>query len=274
MVSFYMVKNRQRSEWYKFYQDRMNMHYRQHIEIRYADFINAIINQMPDLGKKPVHLHEAGCGAANISRALYKKLRAQKVNFHISMSDKCVDMLELAHENFAEGYKACIDMLKDTLPPAEVIFSHGVLEHFTNEEIVKIVSKQLQSSKKVIHYVPSDKYNKPSFGDERLMSAEQWQKICNPTSIIEFNDGYDLILIWDLDKIKYPSFIFLNDKIVRRIPARESHISYEGMSIPKTDGFFLSKGIFYYPDIRYKDGYAKEYRYPTPNEELIYGIEG
>lgn len=267
-----MYKNRQRSEWYKFYQDRQNMHYKKHIATRYEDFIHYIINSMPDKGKKPVHLHEAGCGAANVSLALYNELKGIDINFHISMSDKCPDMLELAHENVPEGYKALIDMTKDTLPTADVIFSHGVLEHFNNEDIVKIVSKQLESASKVVHYVPSDKYKTPSFGDERLMSAEQWQEICNPTYIEEFNKGYDLILSWDLNKITYPNFIMLNDKVIRQVPGRDHHIKFEdGISIPKTDAFFLSKGSFCYPAIKYANSYGRTYRYPTANEELIYG---
>lgn len=261
--------NRQRSEWYKFYQDRMNIHYRKHIESRYEDFINAIINALPEKGRKPVHIHEAGCGAANVSLAVHKKLKAQGINFHISMSDKCSDMLELAHENLPEGYKALIDITKDNLPSADVSFSHGVLEHFDNEQIAKIISNQLKSSKIVLHYVPSAKYKKPSFGDERLLTVQDWQDICSPTSIIEFNDGYDLILVWHLDKIKYPDFIFLNDKIVKRVPYRDGHVSYEGMAIPLADPFFIGKKEFYYAF--YKDSYAKKYRYPTANEELIYG---
>lgn len=267
-----MHKNKQRSEWYKFYQDRQNIIYKKHIETRYEEFIHYIINSLPDKGKKPIHIHEAGCGAANLSAALYKQLKELELNFHITLSDKCPDMLELAHENLSEGYKALIDMTKDRLPTADVIFSHGVLEHFDNQTITKIVANQLQSANKVIHYVPSDKYSKPSFGDERLMSAEQWQEICNPTYIEEFNKGYDLILSWDINKITYPSFIMRDDKILHRVPSREGHIKYEdGISIPITDPFFLSKDTFIYPDAKYQSSYVKKYRYPTPNEELIYG---
>ena len=266
------MKSRQRSEWYKFYRNRQNMIYKKHIETRYEDFINAIINAMPDKGRKPIHIHEAGCGAANVSLALFKKLKAQGINFHISMSDKCPDMLELAHENLPDGYKALIDITKDNLPSADVSFSHGVLEHFDNEQITKIVSNQLKSSKVVLHYVPSAKYKKPSFGDERLLSVQEWQEICNPTSIVEFNDGYDLILVWDLDKRIYPNFIFKDNQVVKKVPSRDGHISYEGMSIPFNDAFFLTKKSFQYPSAYYNPLHtAPTYRYPTANEELIYG---
>lgn len=270
-----MRQDKQRSEWYKFYQDRQNIIYKKHIETRYEEFIHYLINALPDKGKKPVHIHEAGCGAANLSLALYKQLKDIEINFHISMSDKCKDMLELAHENVPEAYKALIDMTKDTLPKADIIFSHGVLEHFNDEQIARIVANQLDSTDKVVHYVPSAKYKKPSFGDERLLTPEEWQEICNPTSIIEFNGGYDLILVWDKTKFTYPSFLIQEtdsgDKIVPRTSSREHHVSYEGMSFSRYSDFFISRGKFSYPDAKYS--WAKNYRYPTANEELIYGVK-
>ena len=36
----------------------------------------------------------------------------------------------------------------------------------------------------------------PSFGDERLMSAWEWKRKFQPSSIIEFNEGKDLVLVW------------------------------------------------------------------------------
>lgn len=262
------MQNKKRSEWYNFYKDRQNMIYKKHIETKYADFIDTIINNLPDNGKKPVHIHEAGCGAANVSLAIYNKLKQQGINFHISMSDKCKDMLELAHENVPEAYKAQIDVLIEQPPHADVIFSHGLLEHFNDEDIVKLLTNQLRQTNKVIHYVPSSKYKKPSFGDERLMTSEQWQKICNPTSIVEFNDGHDLILTWDINKIRYPSILMIDDKIpLKRTTVGSHYVFYEGLNISKNDKFFIDRKSFEL------NGFCqgRTYSYPTPQQELLYG---
>ena len=77
-----------------------------------------------------------------------------------------------------------------------IIHSHGVLEHFEDHEIHEILHYQKAISPLLIHYVPSDKYTYKSFGDERLLSKEYWKENFNPTEIIEFNSGYDLILKW------------------------------------------------------------------------------
>lgn len=78
----------------------------------------------------------------------------------------------------------------------EVGHSHGVLEHFNDVEIRDIIKLQREQYETLIHYVPSYLYRTPSFGDERLMTPENWQEICQPDEIIEFNGGYDLILKW------------------------------------------------------------------------------
>jgi hypothetical protein len=47
-----------------------------------------------------------------------------------------------------------------------------------------------------VHYVPG-LYDKPTFGDERLMSVDAWWKICKPSQIITFNDGLDYALVFE-----------------------------------------------------------------------------
>jgi len=161
------------NNWYNFYYERMNDRYRDHIASRYWDFIDYIIENSRGAEK----IHEAGCGAANISRIVSKFTNAKLV-----LTDKCPQMLNLAKQNMkeTEGYEtALVNLLNDTCPDSDVVYSHGVLEHFDDEQIRTIVENQLKSAKTVIHYVPSAKYSSPSFGDERLMTVDKWKEICN-----------------------------------------------------------------------------------------------
>ena len=43
-----------------------------------------------------------------------------------------------------------------------------------------------------IHYVPLDKYEVPSYGDERLLPYEFWLDMLKPKEWALFNDGHDL----------------------------------------------------------------------------------
>jgi len=180
------------SAWYNFYVARMNDAYYDHVFRKYLQFINQIAMRcLP--GDIVV---EAGCGTANITRAL-KELRPESKYIVVDNDDK---MLGLAASNLREWPSIAarqLDIRYDEMPKADIVHGHGVLEHFDDETIRQIIGLQISSGARfVAHYVPSAKYKKPSFGDERLMTPELWKEICAPTEIYEFNDGYDLVLMW------------------------------------------------------------------------------
>ena len=108
----------------------------------------------------------------------------------------------LARENCPQAQIYFFDIAKKIVSKSDVIFGHGVLEHFSDEECVKIVSQQRENARvKVVHYVPLDKYVTPSFGDERLLPAFHWVSLLSPTRVWVENDGYDLFMEWDCEKV-------------------------------------------------------------------------
>lgn len=183
-----------RNDFYQTYEARMNEKYRTHIERKYYPFIELILRELP-LGACSVG--EFGCGAANISRVLAK---AKPEIDHI-LVDIDQRMLALAGKNMdltSSRFELIPWNILSPLPHLrlQLVHSHGVLEHFSDRDIRQILDCQKLITHTLIHYVPSHKYEKPSFGDERLLTPEQWKKICNPDQILEFNDGFDLALIW------------------------------------------------------------------------------
>ena len=181
--------------WTEFYKQRLNDSYYNHVKTKYKRFIDEI-SVSYSAGYRVVEL---GCGMANITRALIdNNLWAE-----YSIMDLEQGMLDLSESNLRNNQKYVTiskgDILLDCLS-GDVAHSHGVLEHFCDSQIRKIIALQKDNYSKLIHYVPSNKYETPSFGDERLLSVDQWKEICNPDEIIEFNDGYDLILKWKGNK--------------------------------------------------------------------------
>jgi acetyltransferase-like isoleucine patch superfamily enzyme/MoaA/NifB/PqqE/SkfB family radical SAM enzyme len=59
----------------------------------------------------------------------------------------------------------------------DVVFHQGVLEHFSDDEIRKIISIQVQHTDHVVFSVPSQYFPRKVFGDERLLSKEKWGEI-------------------------------------------------------------------------------------------------
>ena len=139
---------------------------------------------------------EFGAGTGLVSRLTFN-------NTYQVLLDNDYDMLALARViNSYRGYNRVAVIHWDILESYykhtmfNVAHSHGVLEHFNDGDIRRIVRNMRDCASSVVCYVPSSRYTYKSFGDERLLTPKAWKKICNPKEIIEFNDGYDLILKW------------------------------------------------------------------------------
>ncbi len=63
----------------------------------------------------------------------------------------------------------------------DVSFSNGVLEHFTNEQIIDTLKQQMRIAKIVIFGIPTKYFNQEEamYGDERYMSYKFWRSLIN-----------------------------------------------------------------------------------------------
>ena len=111
--------------------------------------------------------------------------------------DNNVDMLRLSDRNVTgKNVKRVLCDLTRFSHNGGLVHSHGVLEHLSPGDIQQVIRRQKQCYSRVIHYVPSNRYTYKSFGNELLLSKQQWVKLVHPDKVIEFNNGYDLILSW------------------------------------------------------------------------------
>jgi ubiquinone/menaquinone biosynthesis C-methylase UbiE len=59
----------------------------------------------------------------------------------------------------------------------DIAFSQGLFEHFSDEDIVRLVIEQLRVAKRIIFSVPSFWYPRRDFRNERLMKIKGWLDI-------------------------------------------------------------------------------------------------
>lgn len=59
----------------------------------------------------------------------------------------------------------------------DVCYSQGFFEHFTDKEIVRLFKEQLRVSKSIVHTVPSDRYPRRQFGNERHLARSTWHNL-------------------------------------------------------------------------------------------------
>lgn len=189
--------NYSETSWSSFYSDRVNnSSYLDKFYNKYKqliDFIDKQIEINPD-----IIIKEEGCGIGNVSKAHYfnGKFKPKKYIF----SDIDSSMLELTKIN-SSGINVPMEYINEDILKQKhyeentLIVTHGVLEHFSDLEIKKIIENQ--KHKNVIascHYVPLEGYYKPSFGDERLFSASKWIMLVGHYTEINIINNQDLFI--------------------------------------------------------------------------------
>lgn len=212
----------QKITWNDYYKDRVrNRDYMEAFNNKYGRFIGEIILNIKRLSNKatPIILKEEGCGIGTISLAIsdtedkligslgLKNSSDTKEVSKVILSDINTSMLKLCYKNtnpiFSGSYLGQVPFFytKENICEPKffesrtLVVTHGVLEHFSDENIIKIISTYNDDNVLFqAHYVPTDKYEKQSFGDERLLPVETWITLVNPDYYILDNEGTDLYM--------------------------------------------------------------------------------
>lgn len=209
--------------WSEYYKDRVcNRDYDKAFIQKYNRFIMEIILKIKSFaepGITSIVLKEEGCGIGTVSKCISKveplflKLIGMSEPESYDEIGKVVftdinsDMLDLCRlntrmlsmgsylANKPSFYARENILLPKYYEPNTVVVTHGVLEHFQDTDIQQIV--QTYDNENVLfqaHYVPTSKYEAPSYGDERLMSVESWIQLVQPDYYIVDNEGLDLYM--------------------------------------------------------------------------------
>jgi|GEM_PF-2658670 len=157
-------------------------------------------------------LLETGFGTGYLMVALYEFLHSEIYNLSIVGVDNsagCVkrfeELVEKKGFDFLSDGKilATINKISDDIFNSKVyegsifastkhglIYHQGLLEHFSDAKIKELLELQTQNSFAVIFSIPSFFYGKQDFGDERLLTIEQWQEILTPFDFLRL-EYYD-----------------------------------------------------------------------------------
>jgi 2-polyprenyl-3-methyl-5-hydroxy-6-metoxy-1,4-benzoquinol methylase len=178
--------------WYNFYKTRVNSEeYLKYFKQRYKPMIDVIVGFVPSV------ICEEGVGIGSLAKSL-SDLATVPLIYGF---DNDPLMIELATLNLKETKSKIIIYEDDIIKPKTMIYSslvctHGVLEHLSDEDIKIITDRyERRNIKHRVHYVPTEKYGTPSFGDERLLPVHHWLNLVKPKDYIIFNEGHDLLLI-------------------------------------------------------------------------------
>ena len=188
--------------WSQFYAGRTGHDYRKYVSERYDTFIERIIYE----GRNCHTFLELGVGMGTITSILMERMTGLSRGF--AGVDRDEQMVETAGKNLMLAYDEWgadepppiftkdiryLELTKGKVKsPNILVHSHGVLEHFSDEEIRQIVQ---QFDTPQVHYVPGNGYGSPSRGDERLLPLDYWRELVQPQEVFTFNGGLDYGLV-------------------------------------------------------------------------------
>jgi len=180
-------KESQKADWFEFYKNRVeSASYLEHFRNKYGLLI-ALVKSFSICGL----IKEEGIGIGTLSKVI-----GGNVTYG---SDICERMLMLCRAN-----NPGIEVYREDIRSKEKIYkrgtfsvvTHGVLEHFNNKDIHSILRTYDFNIKFSIHYVPTNEYSEPSFGDERLLPVQYWIDTFRPYHFLTENQEKDLYLIF------------------------------------------------------------------------------
>ncbi len=135
------------------------------------DFLIEIINF------RPSKILEVGTGSGGMSIFL------GWLGLDITGIDIDPEVVAKAETEAAELHSSAKFEVADTfhLPYGDntfdLIFHQGLMEHFSDSDIRRILAEQLRVARRVVLSVPNHWYPRRDFGDERLMDKHHWGKI-------------------------------------------------------------------------------------------------
>ena len=116
----------------------------------------------------------------------------------VTACDKNSSVLETAKKN-ALFWRANVNFISlDLKTPNlardsfDLVFCQGVLEHFSDAEILEISSRMLELAPVFVFSVPGIYYRHKDFGDERLLPEKHWRRLLEPAGVVSIRPYYSV----------------------------------------------------------------------------------
>lgn len=156
---------------------------------------------------------ECGCGTGKFSAYLASLgLNTYAMDLEDAMVEQTKKISKsISPKNLVNVFKGDVATIPFENNFFSVTHSSGVLEHYSDKEIVKLINEQLRVSDVCIFSVPTTYFEKKMLGNERFMKRKEWRKIISQSDgkiIKETGYHYKGLKKRILDIIKKPKKIF------------------------------------------------------------------
>ena len=175
--------------------------------------LRELITQIRRAANPPATVLEVGCGSGLTSVLL------ASMGYHVTAIDANAELAarmkrhETAFPNLL-GAQADMFEMKFSDKAFDIAFSQGVLEHYSDNDIVRALSEQRRIARIVVIDVPNGRGKIGDYSDERLISPSQWRKLIRASKLVIVNQSARGMARWSE---RYPKLLgWLEDSWVAR----------------------------------------------------------
>lgn len=203
------------NQWNKLYENYINKEFKNWDEYFKTKmklkkkFLNQVLKYYD--GKKPVL--ECGAGTGKFSAYLASKgLKTYAMDLEKAMVEQAKELSkQVSSTNNVNVFQGDIRKIPFGNKYFSVTHSSGVMEHYSDDEIIEIINEQLRVSDVCIFSVPTPYFEKKMLGNERFMKRNKWREIIkksNAKIIKETGYHYKTFYKRFIDICKNPKKIF------------------------------------------------------------------
>lgn len=148
----------------------------------YNDPIKGLGKKIMELVSPPAKILEVGFGSGALAGYLqdfgYQVVGVDKEADVIAYATKRLKAEMLGMPVLIQGNAFELARGLSDMAPFSLCLSQGLLEHFSDSDIKELLCQQLLVAETVVFSVPSDKYPRREFGDERNLPLSHWFGLC------------------------------------------------------------------------------------------------
>lgn len=169
-------------EWNKFYTEPHSLESFFYQLYTHSEFLSLILDM------RPATILEIGVGQGTfISFLSLLGLRC----IGMDNSEAIINIAKKFSNLLAIRYKLCVAdgfYLPFRDKSFDLCISQGLLEHFSDQEIERLLEEQLRVARRIIFSVPSRYYRRRDFGNERLLGRKRWESILRRYNLVLSRD--------------------------------------------------------------------------------------